>query len=133
MLAMRSTSASIAARRVGVGDVGQVVVEPPRVEPVGAGLGGDMLDQRQPVDHVAGLDRLDRGAAADPRGRELVGDEREPAAQLEDDGVEEQARPVVETAFELIPEQRSQALAVAHPFDHAHRQPHALRREVDAQ
>ena len=45
----------------------------------------------------------------------------------------EQARPVVETAFELIPEQRSQALAVAHPFDHAHRQPHALRREVDAQ
>ena len=51
--------------RRGVGDVGQVVVEPPRVEASRTGLGGDVLDQRQPVDHVAGLDRLDRRAAAD--------------------------------------------------------------------
>ena len=101
----------------------------------GADPGGvEVLHQRQAVDDVARLDGAD-GNVADVGGGpgDAVAGQREGAAQLEDEAVEEQVVAVVEAPLELVAEEGSQALAVADPLDHPHRGPDPFRRQVHRQ
>ena len=92
----------------------------------------DVLDEQQPVDDVAGLDRLDRDARIGRRGAQAVGAQRERLAQGEDELVDLGQRvAVVQPALEAVPEQRGQALAVADALEHAEGAAHPLGGQVD--
>ena len=131
------------ARSVALGDPERVVGVP--------GL-ADVVEQREPVDHVARLDLRDRLVVLEllllllvargllgrraflvPRhGRllEPVRGEREELAQLVDEDVHLLCGLVVQRPLELVAEQRAEALALLHPLDDVEREPHALRGEV---
>ncbi len=86
---------------------------------VGMAGGANVLDEAEAVDDVPGLERLDRGVALDGR-RQLVGDQREPGANGEDELVDFGERvPVVQPALQLVAEEGAQALTVADSLEDA--------------
>ena len=91
-----------------------------------------MLDELQPIDDVAGLDRLDRDARIGRGGAQAVGAQRERLAQGEDELVDlGQRMAVVQPALQAVAEQRAEALAVADALEHAEGEAHPLGGQVD--
>ena len=92
----------------------------------------DVLDQSQPVDDVARLDRLDRHAFGRHGRVEPVRPQREAQPQVVDELVHlGECRCVVQPAFERVAEQLGEALSLPHPAQHVERLAHPLRRQVD--
>ncbi len=117
-----------------VGDLRQALAQTEGVALVRGCLGLHMLDERQPVHHVARLDRVDGDVLPLLPGRaQAIARQRKLPAQLEDQRIEKQARLIVQAPLELIAQQRRQALAVADALDHTHRQAHARGGEIDGQ
>ena len=118
-------------------DRGQLVLGGVRRQALGAervrrvGRAGHAADQFEAVDHVPGLDHLDRGAGRRLGLRQPAGPQRERATQRGDESVQLGLRPpVVQAALEPVTQQRAERLALPQAVQHRQRLPDPVGAEV---